>query len=103
MKHYKSLIDSEVYAFKADGSQDSFITDQMQLMTEQELADHKALPPKQLSPSQMLAATDLSMVRMIEDLTDTLITKGIITANDLPEAAQTKLIDRKALRAQMNA
>jgi hypothetical protein len=45
-------------------------------------------------------ASDLAMVRVIEDLIDVLLTKSLITISDLPESVQRKLIARKNLRQQ---
>lgn len=52
--------------------------------------------PKQ----QQLTETDLELVRVIEDLVDLLIDRGVITFTDLPEAAQEKLSKRQSLRLQ---
>lgn len=49
---------------------------------------------------QHLTATDLEMVRVIEDLIDVLIDRGVITFTDLPDAAQKKLSKRQSLRLQ---
>ncbi len=52
--------------------------------------------PKQ----QQLTETDLELVRVIEDLVDLLIDRGVITFTDLPQAAQEKLSKRQSLRLQ---
>ena len=44
--------------------------------------------------------SDLAMVRVIEDLVDTLIEKGVIMFTDLPDAAQDKLRKRRGLRKE---
>src|SRR3972149_426079 len=41
-----------------------------------------------------LVKTDLGMIRVLEDLVSTLITKNIIALNDLPASAQTKINNR---------
>lgn len=48
-----------------------------------------------------LKATDADMPRIVEDLIDTLITKGIIVESDLPQAAQDKLANRKDKRSKL--
>lgn len=48
-----------------------------------------------------LAAGDAGQIRIIEDLIDTLIAKGVIVAADLPASAQTKINNRKTLRGQL--
>ncbi len=53
------------------------------------------------SPEQLLAQTDVGMIRLIEDLTNLLVSKGVITTTELPTAAQEKLAERAALRAQI--
>jgi hypothetical protein len=42
--------------------------------------------------------SDLSMIRVLEDLVQTLVKKSIINITDLPKEAQKKLTDRKKLR-----
>ena len=51
MKYYK--LNNQVFAFEADGSQDSFITDQMVKMTDGEV-DRHTNPEKYLSDSERL-------------------------------------------------
>ena len=48
-----------------------------------------------------LQASDLDLVRVIEDLIAVLIDNGVIKLTDLPRAAQRKLAQRGALRAQL--
>lgn len=43
-------------------------------------------------------ASDLSFIRVLEDLVEVLIRRGVITLSDLPAAAQEKLMQRRALR-----
>jgi len=45
-------------------------------------------------------ASDLEMIRVIEDLIDVLTEKSIISINDLPPAVQLKILTRKSLRNQ---
>ncbi len=42
--------------------------------------------------------SDLGMVRVLEDLINLLIDKGVIRITDLPEPAQQKLLERGSLR-----
>ena len=46
--------------------------------------------------------SDLALVRVIEDLVDTLIEKGVIMFTDLPEMAQAKLRKRFGLRKEFS-
>jgi hypothetical protein len=45
-------------------------------------------------------ASDLAMVRVIEDLIDILLAKSLISINDLPQSVQLKLLARKNFRKQ---
>lgn len=45
-----------------------------------------------------LSQTDTGMIRVIEDLIDTLIDKNVIAINDLPVEAKDKINNRKILR-----
>ena len=55
-----------------------------------------------LSSTPGLADTDLQLVRVLEDLIDTLILKNVIHQTDLPPAAQKKLMVRKGLRSRIH-
>ena len=46
--------------------------------------------------------SDLALVRVIEDMVDTLIENGIIMFTDLPEMAQAKLSKRLGLRKKFS-
>lgn len=72
---------------------------EINVMPDPNWTDTYTPPPP--TPAEQLAATDASTIRLIEDLTDVLIGKGIIAATDLPQAAQDKLNNRKALRAKL--
>ena len=50
----------------------------------------------------VLLASDLELVRVLEDLIALLIDKRIIMLTDLPQAAQRKLARRFELRSQFN-
>ncbi len=49
-----------------------------------------------------LMLSDLPMVRVLEDLIDMLIGRGLIRFTDFPEAAQAKMIERRAIRKDLN-
>ncbi|MHB1231595.1 MAG: hypothetical protein ACYCZQ_03290 [Burkholderiales bacterium] len=51
---------------------------------------------------QGLSNSDTQMGRVVEDLIATLITKGIITATDLPQPSADKISARKTWRAEVN-
>lgn len=48
-----------------------------------------------------LAASDIDMIRVLEDLISVLIDKRVINMTDLPAAAQTKLSRRYGLRSKL--
>jgi len=45
---------------------------------------------------------DTSFVRVLEDLIETLIDRGVIRLTDLPVSAQKKLSERRGLRRRLN-
>lgn len=47
---------------------------------------------------QQLQQSDLDMVRVLEDLIEVLMSKGVISITDLPQAAQHKLLSRAKAR-----
>jgi hypothetical protein len=53
---------------------------------------HKQL--LQIKQLKQLRQSDLEMIRVLDDLIAVLISKGVILVTDLPEPAQTKLMDR---------
>jgi hypothetical protein len=50
-----------------------------------------------------LAESDQALIRVVDDLIDTLIGKDLLRFTDLPEAAQAKLLERRTLRRSVNA
>ena len=52
----------------------------------------------ELSEDEAFVHSDLGFIRVLEDLVEVLIRKGVISLNDLPAAAQDKLMQRRALR-----
>lgn len=51
---------------------------------------------------EKLAESDQALIRVVEDLIDTLIRKDLLHFTDLPEAAQAKLLERRSLRHSVN-
>jgi hypothetical protein len=47
-------------------------------------------------------ASDLAFVRVLEDVIELLMDKGMITFMELPEAAQQKVMERQSLRRRLN-
>ena len=50
----------------------------------------------------LLNESDLAMARVVEDLVDVLVNKGVLRFTDLPEAAQKKLRTRQAARTDVD-
>lgn len=78
--------------------------------TEQLPADHPevtaflaAAAPGAPAPTPgEFAALDADLIRVLEDLVDVLIQRGVIRVTDLPQEAQSKLFTRKHFRDRMN-
>lgn len=47
-------------------------------------------------------ASDLAFVRVLEDVIELLMDKGVISFTDLPEPAQEKVMERQTLRHRLN-
>ncbi len=54
------------------------------------------------SQAQALSKTDIGLARVLEDLIDVLINRGLLQFTDLPEAAQAKLLERRQTRANLS-
>jgi hypothetical protein len=52
-------------------------------------------PPEQPAA---FAASDLAFIRVMEDLIEALIRKGVLALTDLPAPAEDKLVERRAMR-----
>lgn len=50
----------------------------------------------------VLSSSDLHLIRVLEDLINTLIDKEVILFTDLPAAAREKLANREKIRGQLN-
>lgn len=48
-----------------------------------------------------LVRSDLGLIRVVEDLIETLMDKNVLRFTDLPEAAQQKLMERRSIRKSM--
>lgn len=63
------------------------------------IAFTRSLTPKQAA----LLESDLSLIRVIEDLIDVLIHKDVLRFTDLPDRVQAKLLERRKLRGSMHS
>jgi hypothetical protein len=52
---------------------------------------------------QILSESDLGMARLVEDLIDLLIDKGVIKFTDLPPAASAKYLQRQVARERLHS
>lgn len=50
---------------------------------------------------RQFSSLDAGLIRVVEDLVDTLIDKGVLRLTDLPDEAQGKLLARKGLRGRL--
>jgi len=75
-------------------------TEQKTLMDE-EVLEFLGKEEKFDSWVQLLSLSDVSIIRIVEDLVDVLVKKNIIMLTDLPEEARDKLRARKKVRAKM--
>jgi hypothetical protein len=72
----KSLMDEEVLAFLGkEGQLDSWV--------------------------KLLSLSDISIIRVLEDLVDLLVKKNVIMLTELPDEAREKLRERKRVRERM--
>lgn len=55
-------------------------------------------PPNAVSPHADLSESDSGMARVVEDLVDVLVDRGLLMYTDLPLPAQSKLLERRRLR-----
>ncbi len=85
----------EVTADRSDAASEALSPDDPALRAFLGLADQSA------ELRDGLSASDLDLVRVLEDLVTVLIDKRIIALTDLPQAAQQKLADRFELRSRL--
>ena len=63
------------------------------------LADQGLSSPKAIR--EKLAESDLQMIRLVDDLIDVLMDKGVIKFTDLPRAAGEKYLQRQVARKRL--
>lgn len=54
-----------------------------------------------IAASAQLSESDLGLIRVIEDIVDTLIDKNVILFTDLPVSAREKIMRRKSTRERL--
>lgn len=70
--------------------------------TDPEVLAFLSLDEAAVTGNDFLEESDLAIVRILEDLIDTLIDQQVIRFTDLPDAAQRKLLSRKVVRSIAN-
>lgn len=79
-------------------------TEQVAPEAEEIKAFHREQGPNTVEAlRQQLAQSDSGMARLVEDLIDVLINKGVIKFTDLPPAAGAKYLERLSTRERMHA
>ncbi len=72
-------------------------------ITSEELVAYLTQSERKEDSLSALSASDLSLIRVLEDLINTLIEKQVILFTDLPLAAREKLANREKIRDQLNS
>ena len=85
-----------VHALQSEQAQERLPAD------DAELREFVAATGDSADLQNVLIASDLELVRVLEDLIAVLIDKRIIMLTDLPQAAQRKLARRYELRSRLN-
>jgi len=68
----------------------------------EELQDFLYQGDAEASSRREFMESDLGLARVLEDLIDLLIEKGVFRFTDMPEAAQQKLLGRRGLRKEFS-
>ncbi len=71
-------------------------------LSDDEVADVMGSDSATKELQEVLVASDLSFVRVLEDLISVLLDKEILMLTDLPEAAQEKILERKHIRRKIS-
>lgn len=71
-------------------------------MAEPSSVDKETLAQLTQLTATVLSQSDTALARVVEDLIDVLILRGIIQFTDLPDAAQDKLLSRRDARAKLH-
>lgn len=69
----------------------------------EELLDFLRMTDKAHHARMVLSDSDMALVRVLEDLINTLIEKQVIMFTDLPLAAREKLANREKIRGQLSS
>lgn len=67
-----------------------------------ELLNYLGQSAKEDEVKVMLNSSDMALIRVLEDLINTLVDKGVIMFTDLPPAARDKLLNREKIRDHLD-
>jgi len=73
----------------------------LELSTQEDAPDLESFLQQLEEAQGKISGTDIPLVRVLEDLIDLLIDREVIRFTDLPDAAQSKLMARRRLRAAL--
>jgi hypothetical protein len=85
-----------VYQAAAEGAEELIAAD------DEELKQFLTGGDQEASAKREFMESDLGLARVLEDLIDLLIEKGVFMFTDLPGAAQQKLLERRGLRKEFS-
>ena len=85
-----------VYQAAAEGAEEQIPAD------DEELMDFLTGGEQEASAKREFMESDLALARVLEDLIDLLIEKGVFMFTDLPGPAQQKLLERRGLRKEFS-
>ena len=85
-----------VYQTAAEGAEEQITSD------DEELREFLSGGESDAAAKREFMESDLGLARVLEDLIDLLIEKGVFMFTDLPPAAQQKLLGRRGLRKEFS-
>ncbi len=85
-----------VYQTAAEGAEEQITAD------DEELREFLIGGEQETAAKREFMESDLGLARVLEDLIDLLIEKGVFMFTDLPPAAQQKLLGRRGLRREFS-
>lgn len=108
MPYVQRTSDGQIIALFAEPAYPSqeFITASHPSIAEFLALDNRAqntASPADEALKAVLTASDLRSIRIIDDLVEALLERGVITLTDLPDAARSKLIERKRVRSGLSS
>ncbi len=87
---------ASVYQTAVEGAEEQITAD------DEELREFLIGGEQETAAKREFMESDLGLARVLEDLIDLLIEKGVFMFTDLPGAAQQKLLERRGLRREFS-